>query len=136
MKRLALILLLTTAKASPPDAFFVALGAVEASKRPTAYNRREQAVGLYQIRAPYLRDSGLPYKLADMRDPRKARAVVEAYMRRYEPRAWDVGDIDTLARLHNAGPSWRAKRGTTDAYVKRLLYALQTTARRRANRTS
>lgn len=122
MKRLIVAILLTaTAKASPPDAFFVALGRVEASGRANAYNRRENAVGLYQIRAQYLRDSGLNYTLAEMRDPRKARAVVEAYMRRYEPHAWATGDVRTLARLHNGGPSWRTRRGTTDAYVKRLL---------------
>lgn len=91
------------------DKFFRALAQVESSGNPRAYNKKEKAIGIYQIRPLYYIDSGIPGGHGVCYDPAKARAVCEAYFRRYEPKAYASGDFQTLAKLHNGGASWRKK---------------------------
>jgi hypothetical protein len=49
-----------------------------------------------------------------------SRRVFAAYCKRYEPRAWAERDAETLARLWNAGPSWRLRVAKTDGYWARV----------------
>jgi len=78
------------------------------------------ARGPYQIWEHYFQDAleadesirGLHYEDCD--DEFKASMVVGAYMRRYELAAWDAQDWQSLARLHNGGPSWRRTASAKD----------------------
>jgi hypothetical protein len=83
-----------------------------------------RAIGPFQIWRSYYTDSRIPGDYARCREQDYARRVVEAYMRRYEPRAWANADAQTLARLHNAGPGWRRNRKATDGYWAKVKAAL------------
>jgi hypothetical protein len=86
------------------------------------------AIGPYQIHRVYWRDavdfapelgpaSGFDYQ--DCRERLYAERVVEAYMRRYVPRAWTRGDAEVIARTHNGGPAG-ARKDATLRYWQRV----------------
>lgn len=95
------------------DKFFKALGAVESSNNPKAFNSKELAIGKYQIRPAYFEDakqfdkSLRKYRHEDCYDPAVAKRVVIAYMRRYCP----GGNYEEMAKIHNGGPSALKKTG-------------------------
>jgi len=93
---------------------FRAMAQVESSGNPKAINKKENALGIYQIRPMYFLDSGVKGSHSQVYDPTVARKVCENYFMRYEPEAFKNNDIEVLARLHNAGPNWRKK--NTDKY--------------------
>jgi len=83
-----------------------------------------RALPPYEIHRDYWTDSGVPGRYEDcLREP-YARRVVLAYMRRHEPAALARVDAEALARLHNGGPSWRA-RASTLAYWRKVRRALE-----------
>jgi hypothetical protein len=85
-----------------------------------------RALPPYEIHRDYWTDSLVPGRWEDcLREP-YARRVVLAYMRRYEPAALARVDAETLARLHNGGPTWRAK-PTTIAYWHKVRAAMEAT---------
>ena len=51
-----------------------------------------------------------------MFNPIIARKVCESYFKKYAPKAYEKGDFETLARLHNGGPSFMKRMGATDIY--------------------
>ena len=63
------------------------------------------ARGPFQIHYSYWRDSGLPGHYEDCDHLAYSRRVVLAYWRRYCPTALKLRDAQTLARIHNGGPS-------------------------------
>jgi len=63
-----------------------------------------KAIGPFQIHKPYWEDSKVPGKHDDCRDPEYARKVVQAYWKRYAPKALEAVDVESLARVHNGGP--------------------------------
>lgn len=99
------------------DSFTRALGRVESSNNPKAYNSKELAIGLYQIRPGYFRDAQLfdkdlaKYTHKDCFDPRVAKRVVWAYFMKYEKNSLQNGNWENLAKLHNGGCGWRTKTG-------------------------
>jgi soluble lytic murein transglycosylase-like protein len=97
---------------------FRAMAAVESSNNPKAVNAKENALGLYQIRPMYFLDSGVKGSHTQVYEPTVARKVCEKYFMRYEPKAFANNDIETLARLHNAGPNWRKR--DTDKYWNKI----------------
>lgn len=98
------------------DKFFKALAKVESSGNPHAVNVKEKALGIYQIRPAFFLDSGVKGQHKDVFNPVFARKVCEAYYKRYAPKAFAANDLETLARLHNQGPSWAKNRKTTHQY--------------------
>ena len=91
------------------------------------------AIGPYQIHRVYWLDAmafepelgeGDGYQRCRERD--YAERVIDAYMRRYVPDAWRVGDAEVIARVHNGGPKGDSKRAT-DRYWLRVLERLTTT---------
>lgn len=120
MKALAFILLSASIHAASMDSFLKAMAFVESSNNPTAVNKKENALGLYQIRPDYLKDTHLGYKHGEMTNPHKAKQVVLAYFKRYEPQAVANKDFETLARLHNAGPGWRRRINSTNQYWQKI----------------
>ena len=121
MRNIIVFLLLSfSASAANLDSFFAALAKVESSNNPKALNKKENAIGIYQIRPNYYLDSGVKGGHAICYDPAKARAVCEAYFKRYAPKAFANGDFETLARLHNSGPGYKNKHEKTNSYWQKI----------------
>lgn len=102
------------------DSFLNALAKVESSGNPHAVNKKETALGVYQIRPAYFKDSGIKAKHSDVFKPEIAKKVVLAYFKKYEPTALKNLDFETLARCHNGGPSWANRKSKTDDYWKKI----------------
>ena len=102
------------------DSFLNALAKVESSNNPKAINKKETALGIYQIRPAYYKDSNIIGKHTDVYNPVIAKKVVLAYFNRYEPKAVLNNDFETLARLHNAGPNHRKNKSSTNNYWSKI----------------
>lgn len=127
MRSLLLTLALTaTSHAAPPESFWRALHQVESSGRTSGLILGDQgrSRGPLQIGRAYHADSCVagPYERVD--DLAYSRRVVTAYLRRYARAAWDSGDVDTLARVHNGGPRG-AQRTATLGYAARVRRAMR-----------
>jgi soluble lytic murein transglycosylase-like protein len=106
---------------SQPDMnrLLAAIAQVESSGNPLAYNKKENAAGLYQIRPIYLRDVNRilgqeTYTLADRFDPVKAQAIVTIYLAHYGKGK----TLEQLARIHNGGNSGDKKASTLKYWQK------------------
>jgi hypothetical protein len=120
MKTMFALLFAISASAANLDPFFAALGKVESSGNAKAVNKKENALGIYQIRAAYFKDSRVKGNHEQVFNPVFARSVCEAYFKRYEPAAFASGDFETLARCHNGGCGWRKNKSATDSYWKKI----------------
>ena len=120
MKTIFALLFAISASAANLDPFFAALGKVESSGNAKAVNKKENALGIYQIRAAYFKDSRVKGNHEQVFNPVFARSVCEAYFKRYEPAAFASGDFETLARCHNGGCGWRKNKSATDSYWKKI----------------
>lgn len=82
-----------------------------------------RAIGPFQIHAVYWVDAsgdktlGGTYEQCRQRD--YAERVVTAYMRRHAATAWERGDAQTIARIHNGGPKGAESPKTLD-YWRRV----------------
>jgi len=114
------LLFAISASAANLDPFFAALGKVESSGNSKAVNKKENALGIYQIRAAYFKDSNVKGNHEQVFDPVFARRVCEAYFKRYAPEAYAKGDFESLARLHNNGPSWAKSKSKTNGYWSKI----------------
>jgi len=91
MKKILVVLLLSvSAQAANLDGFFAALAKVESSGNPKAVNKKETALGIYQIRPAYFKDARVKGNHEQVFNPVFARSVCEAYFKRYEPAAFAV----------------------------------------------
>jgi hypothetical protein len=120
MKTIFALLFAISASAANLDPFFAALGKVESSGNSKAINKKENALGIYQIRPAYFQDSKVKGNHSQVFDPVFARQVCEAYFKRYEPKAVLNNDFETLARLHNNGPSWAKSTSKTNQYWNKI----------------
>ena len=120
MKYIFSFLIALSVNAANMDDFFAALGKVESSNNPRAINKKETALGIYQIRPAYYKDSNVGGKHTDVYNPVIAKQVVLAYFQRYEPKALKNNDFETLARLHNGGCGWRKNKSLTDGYWNKI----------------
>lgn len=104
------------------DRFFKALGAVESSNNPKAYNKKEDAIGIFQIRPAYFKDAVefdknlSKYKHSDCYSPEISKLIVKSYMARY----CKNGNVSDLARAHNSGPNWKNKKDLTNNYWEKF----------------
>jgi soluble lytic murein transglycosylase-like protein len=120
MKTMFALLFAISASAANLDPFFAALGKVESSGNPKAVNKKENALGIYQIRPAYFQDSKVKGNHSQVFDPVFARQVCEAYFKRYAPEAYAKGDFESLARLHNSGPAFAKRKSLTDSYWSKI----------------
>ena len=86
------------------------------------------AIGPYQIHRVYwidatARDRSIGGDYQDCRQRAYAERVIAAYMQRYVPDAWRIGDAETIARVHNGGPKGHQKDATL-GYWQRVLARL------------
>ena len=124
MRKIIATLLLSFSVAATSAAdlnkFLDALAKVESSGNSRAVNKKENALGLYQIRPAYFKDSGVKAKHSDVFKPEVARKVVLGYFQKYEPTALKNLDFETLARVHNGGCGWRKNKAATNGYWKKI----------------
>ena len=112
-----LLLSVSTSLCSNFEDFAASLAQVESSNNPKAYNSKEIAIGIYQIRPGYFKDARefdrdlAKYKHSDCYNPLVAKRVIYSYFARYESKALKNGDWEALARAHNGGCGWRTKTG-------------------------
>jgi soluble lytic murein transglycosylase-like protein len=111
---------LTIAKSAPIEPFktlSLAVAMVESGNNPTAYNPKENAIGLYQIREIRIKDynlkTGKGYKLKEMYDPIKSKSVFMYY-------AMEIGadNPEKIIRCWNGGDKGMKKRSTIAYYKK------------------
>lgn len=87
------------------------------------------AIGAYQIHRIYWRDAiahtpALGGDYQDCRDRAYAERVIDSFMRRWVPQAWEEGHAETIARVHNGGPEGARKQATW-AYWRRVRAQLE-----------
>jgi hypothetical protein len=120
MYKIILALMLLGCSIAYADMDMDIIAQIESSGNPNAYNERTNAVGLYQITLPALRDYNMAhirsgYDLEEMYEPEKAYKVANWYMNNKIPRylrhyniedtienriiAWNWG-IGNLYRYH------------------------------------
>ena len=117
--------------------FLSALSDIESGGDYTAWNRREDAHGLYQIRPSYLADAnallGRKMTIWQMHDPCDAAAAVRAYLAHYgdayAKRTGKPVTREVLARIHNGGPRGADKSATRGYAAKVLAKVLEGGAR-------
>lgn len=116
---LLLLALCVTAHAAPPDSFFRALHIVETSgKLGPTIGDQGRALGPLQIHKSYHADSRVAGDYARCADLEYSKRVVTAYLQRYAPTAYAVGDVEVLARVHNGGPKGATKPATKSYATK------------------
>ena len=114
------------ALAGPSRQLYNAIRQVETGNSADAANAvgdGGRSLGPYQIQWKYWRDSGVPGKYSDVRGTAYAEKVMLAYWQRYCPTALARGDSQTLARVHNGGPSG-ARKGSTLKYWRKVSVAM------------
>jgi hypothetical protein len=117
-----------TAHAAPPEIYWKALHHVESSGRHGRIlgdyvNGQPQALGPLQLHKGFHLDSRVPGPFERVADLSYARRVATAYYKRYAPKAWERGDVVTLARIHNGGPRGHHKAATL-AYSRKVVAAM------------
>jgi hypothetical protein len=101
------------AQADPKESFFRALHLVETSgKTGPILGDGGRALGPLQIHRNYHKDSKIAGDYSRCADLTYSKRVVAAYLKHYAPIAWRNGDVHTLARVHNGGPTGASKRAT------------------------
>jgi len=124
-KTLLALLLALPAYSAPPESFWRALHHVETSGRlGPIKGDNGAALGPLQIHRVYFQDSGVKGSYSQVAELAFARRVATAYLKRYAPKAWERGDVVTLARVHNGGPSGHRKAATL-AYARKVLAAMR-----------
>lgn len=121
---LATVLLVTLA-ASPVDRLLDAMERVESGGHRYAVGDGGKSYGYLQLQRGYVKDAiGRHVNLSEYRrictNREMSRDTARAYWRRYAPAALRRGDVEALARCHNAGPGWRTKTKATNGYVARV----------------
>ncbi len=120
------ILMLLVLAAASPGAVNVrdlldAIREVETGGHPApsrAVGDGGRSLGPYQITREYWRDSGVPGRYEWVRDRAYAERVMLAYWRRHCPDALRRLDLQTLARVHNGGPTGPSKRTTLPYWIR------------------
>ena len=74
-----------------------------------------RAIGPYQIHYSYWKDSGVPGRYEQCKDPAYARRVVDAYLERYTKSS---ATAEEMARVHNGGPAGMKKEATVKYWKK------------------
>ena len=99
---------------------FAAIAKIESSLNSNAYNRKENAVGIVQIRRLYLIDAneylGTKYTHRDCYNVSISYDLFKAYMKRYKART-----IEECIRLHNGGCNWKRKAWKTNRFYNKVI---------------
>ena len=125
IRSLILLTLASASHAAPPESFWRALHQVETSGRHGAIlGDNGKSLGPLQISRAYHADARVGGSYEQVTDLAYSRRVATAYFKRYAPQAWAQGDIETLARVHNGGPSGHRKAATL-GYAEKVRRAMR-----------
>jgi len=125
IRSLILLTLAFASHAAPPESFWRALHQVETSGRHGAIlGDNGRSLGPLQISRAYWQDARVGGRYEQVTDLAYARRVASAYLKRYAPAAWEAGDVNTLARVHNGGPAG-ARKAATLAYAEKVRRAMR-----------
>jgi soluble lytic murein transglycosylase-like protein len=106
---------------TPYEALSRAIGTVESKNDPNAYNSRENAVGIYQVRPirldDYYQRTGKRYELNEMYDTIKAKKVFLYYALQYH-----YSETERISREWNGGERGMKKQSTKSYYKKVKVY--------------
>lgn len=123
MKNTVAILILSAISAFSAELdpkFLHALNMVEASGREgNIVGDNGKALGPFQIHRSYWQDAKVAGSYGMVTNRAYAAQVVTAYLNRYAKSAVVNNDFETLARVHNGGPSGHRK-SATKAYWLRV----------------
>lgn len=118
------------------EQFKAALATVESNSNPKAYNKAENAIGIYQIRLLYFLDaqsfdkSLTKYSHKDCFNVEISNKVIEVYFLRYGFEDLKNQNWKALAKLHNGGLNWRKKpagaQKRLEIYWQKVCKALKT----------
>ena len=103
--------------------FLNILSKIESGGNIKAYNKSEDAKGIYQIRKLYFLDAQKfnnqlnKYTHDDCFNIEVSKLVVISYLNKY----CKNGSMEQLARCHNSGPNYKNKYHLTNNYWKRFL---------------
>lgn len=122
---LAILAASSIVKASTVD-LLAAIAHVESGGDSSKVGDNGAAIGVYQIHRVYWYDathnsSGtqvIDGKYEDCTNADYAARIVVAYWQRYAKSALEKGDYETLARVHNGGPSGKSKNATLGYWNK------------------
>ncbi len=104
--------------ANPNDRVVLLFDAIRSVESGGVANSHEavgdggRSIGPYQISRAYWKDSGIPGSWDDCRNRGYSESVMLAYWQRYCPDALLLPDFETLARIHNGGPTGQLKQST------------------------
>ncbi len=125
IRSLILLTLASASHAAPPESFWRALHQVETSGRHGAIvGDNGRSLGPLQISRAYHADSRVAGSYEQVADLAYARRVATAYFKRYAPAAWEAGDVETLARIHNGGARGH-KKAATLPYAEKVRRAMR-----------
>ena len=101
------------------EKLYLAVAWVESRNNPTAYNKKEDARGILQIRAIMVKDVNRilgeeTFVHDDAYDPKKARKMFEVFLNHY----WSDGSLEQWARSWNGGPKGPDKEATLHYWGK------------------
>ena len=102
---------LVAGAATPTDRLALLFNAIRSVETGGVANSRDavgdggRSIGPYQISLAYWKDSGLGGSWARCKDRHYSETVMRAYWKRYCPDALRLRDDETLARVHNGGPT-------------------------------
>ncbi len=106
--------------------FLNALEFVESSNNDKVIGDGGKAIGILQIHRIYFVDAQqfnsklTKYEYNSCFNVKVAESVALSYFEKYESKALNTNDFETLSRLHNAGPNWRNKIKQTNNYWNRV----------------
>lgn len=111
--------------------FLKALATVESSNNQWAYNKKEKAKGLYQIRPIYLRDVNrilnASFTNSQCYSPTHAKVIVRAYLKHYgnmyEKRTGRKASYIILSKIHNGGGVRGVFKKSTIPYAIKVMRA-------------
>ena len=125
IRSIILITLASASHAAPPESFWRALHQIETSGRHGAIlGDNGRSLGPLQISRAYHADSRVSGSYEQVADLAYARRVATAYFKRYAPAAWEAGDVETLARIHNGGACGH-KKAATLPYAEKVRRAMR-----------
>jgi len=131
MNTITAFLIVCQAATSTNDPFPATLRAilwVESRGDPQAVGDGGRAIGPYQIHRAYWEDAtrflGVAWPYEDARDPVKAARAVRAYTEHYANAYQRPWTAETIARIHNGGPTgW--KKAATMGYWGKVRAAME-----------
>jgi hypothetical protein len=96
---------------------YKAIAAIESKNDSTAYNERENACGMLQIRSVLIQDynqqTGQSFKLQNMFRPDSSKIVFMHYATK-----WHYNQVEQISRTWNGGQSGMSKKTTIAYYHK------------------